>query len=76
MGLPSDYRPELWLSALEFQGLIGRSLARGEYGTLFREDGFAKSMRELQQTPIVKHLLPEPYRIKEPRRSLWQRIFA
>lgn len=60
--LPADFDQALWLDPLSFQGLIGRVIARSdiEYRSLFREDGFAKPIADLQADPKIARLLPTP----------------
>lgn len=47
MTLPSDFDRDLWFDPLTFQGLIGVSLSRHKYAELFRADGFAKPMADV-----------------------------
>lgn len=59
--LPSDFDPALWLDPLSFQGLIGSVIARSdiEYRSLFRADGFAKKLADLQADPKIARIIAE-----------------
>jgi len=55
--IPPDFDHDLWLSPLEFQGLLGWAAANGIYYELFREDEFAKPIAQLHAIPKVSRYL-------------------
>lgn len=59
MALPADFDADKWLDPIAFEGLVGRVLASPEarYRDLFRPDGFAKPIDELNAVPQLARLL-------------------
>lgn len=74
--IPQDFDRALWLSPLEFQGLLGWAAANGIYYELFREDEFAKPIAQLHAIPKASRYLercghPAPPSPTPAKRKAW-----
>ena len=57
---PKDFEATLWFAPLTWQGILGRSAARGvDYSLLFRDDGFARPKAELLADIRVRNAMPD-----------------